>query len=334
MKPSQVKESLKHLIGRQRPAFLWGPPGVGKSEVVEQVCQEEKLELRDVRLNLLDPIDLKGFPELAGTGKARRMHFIPPSFLPTKGKGVLFLDEMNSSPRAVQAASYQLVLDRKIGEYTLPEGWTVVAAGNRGGDRAVVNDMPSPLANRLVHIDFEVDPTDWYFWATANGVSDVTRAFIKFRPELLLKFDPSTNPRAFPTPRSWRSVDDIAKSGLSGDTEFELIKGTVGEGAAAEYLAFANSTRDLPSAEEILLNPDSAKLPTSPATMYAICTMLDKVATNNNMKNLLTYTGRMPVDFQVLFVKSAACASAGKKHDITTCKEFTTWAMANQDVLL
>lgn len=334
MKPSQVKKSLKHLISRKRPVFIWGPPGGGKSEVVGQVCAEEKLVLRDVRLNLLDPVDLKGFPEVTGTGAARRMSFIPPSFLPTKGKGVLFLDEMNSAPRAVQAAAYQLILDRKIGDYELPAGWTVVAAGNRAGDRAVVNDMPSPLANRLVHIDFVTDPDDWQAWAINNGVSDITRGFIKFRPNLLHAFNPTANARAFPTPRSWRFVDDSFNSGLDADTEYELIKGTVGEGAAAEFLAFAKLARDLPTFEEVMLNPDGASLPKEPASMYAICTMLDKKATNNNLGNLLNYMKRMPADFQVLFVKSAAVASSGQKHDITKSKEFVTWAEANQDALL
>ena len=94
------------------------------------------------------------------TDAKQQMSFVPPDFLPTKSKGILFLDEMNSAPRAVQAAAYQLILNRKIGEYELPVGWAVVAAGNRAGDRAVVNDMPSALANRLVHIDFKVDVDD------------------------------------------------------------------------------------------------------------------------------------------------------------------------------
>ena len=189
MRPSQVSASLTHLIKRQRPAFLWGPPGAGKSDVVAEIAKDLGLELRDVRLNLLDPVDLKGFPVVKGAGAKQQMSFVPPDFLPTKGKGILFLDEMNSAPRAVQAAAYQLILNRKIGEYELPVGWAVVAAGNRAGDRAVVNDMPSALANRLVHIDFEVDVDDWYDWALQHGVSDLTRAFIKFRPALLHRLD-------------------------------------------------------------------------------------------------------------------------------------------------
>lgn len=330
MKPSSVRTALTALIERKRPVFIWGPVGAGKSDTVAAVAKDLKLELRDVRLNLMDPVDLKGFPVVKGTGASKQMAFVPPDFLPTKGKGILFLDEMNSAPQSVQAAAYQLVLNRRLGDYELPEGWAVIAAGNRAGDRSVVHQQPAALSNRFVHIDFDVDVDDWYHWATANGVSDVTRAFIKFRPNLLHSFDPGTNPRAFPTPRSWVFVDDILQSHLPSDTEYELIKGTVGEGAAAEYLSFARLAADLPSADEILLNPDGAPVPESPAAMYAVCTMLDKKATPNSMDRLLTYIERLPLEFQVLFVKSAATTNRA----VTQSKHYIAWLTANQTVLL
>lgn len=330
MKPSHVKTALSHLVARQRPAFIWGPPGAGKSDVVRDVADNLKLELRDVRLNLMDPVDLKGFPVLRGTGAKQQMGFAPPDFLPTKGKGILFLDEMNSAPQSVQAAAYQLILNRKLGDYVLPKGWSVLAAGNRSGDRSVVHAQPAALSNRFVHIDFDVDVDDWFAWATANGVSDVTRAFIKFRPHLLHCFDAATNPRAFPTPRSWVFVDDVTQSKMGPDIEYELVKGTVGEGAAAEYLSFARMARDLPCAEEILMNPDTAPVPNSPASQYAICTMLDRHATPNSMGRLLTYIERLPVEFQVLFVKSVVMAN----RSITGTKEYVKWITTNRDVLI
>lgn len=332
MRPAQVAKSLTHLVKRQRPAFVWGAPGVGKSDTVKQVAEGLGLELRDVRLSLLDPTELKGFPVVKGTGKTQQMAFVPPSFLPTKGEGVLFLDELNSAPMAVQAAAYQLVLNRKVGDYELPEGWSVIAAGNRQGDRAVVNTMPSALANRLVHIDYDVDADDWFEWATANGVSDITRAFIKFRPTLLHSFDPTKNERAFPTPRSWVFVDDVAGSGLDSATEFELIEGTVGKGAAAEYLAFAKLAMELPSVDEILLAPDTAPVPSAdqPAARYAVCTMLDTKAQPSNIARMLTYIGRLPSEYQVLFVRSAAIAN----RQLMKTKEYTAWLLANKEVIL
>src|SRR5574343_77497 len=199
MKPSKVKESLTHLAQRKRPVFLWGPPGIGKSDIVRSVAAEMKIELRDVRLSMLDPVDLRGFPTVSGTGKAKSMAWVPPSFLPTKGSGILFLDELNNAPQAVQAAAYQLILDRRLGDYELPPGWAVIGAGNRAGDRAVVHTMSTALRNRFVHIDVEVDVDEWYFWAIKNGISDVTRGFIKFRPNLLHNFDPASTARALPS---------------------------------------------------------------------------------------------------------------------------------------
>lgn len=334
MKPSQVTQSLTHLVQRKRPAFIWGPPGAGKSDVVRTVADNLKIELRDVRLSLMDPVDLKGFPTLrevtVSRKKVQQMTFVPPDFLPTGGEGILFLDEMNTAPQSVQAAAYQLILNRRIGEYELPEGWAVLAAGNRANDRAVAHTMPSALANRFVHIDFEIDVDDWYNWATAYGVSSITRGFIKFRPALLHSFDPTTNPRAFPSPRSWVFVDDVVNSHLDKNTEFELIKGTVGEGAAAEYLAYYRMHADLPSVDEILLNPDSAPVPEEPAAQFAICTSMDSKATATSFGRLLTYASRLPVEFQVLFVKSAAMA----KREITKTKEYIDWITKNSAVLL
>src|SRR5574343_769482 len=328
MKPSKVKESLTHLAQRKRPVFLWGPPGIGKSDIVRSVAAEMKIELRDVRLSMLDPVDLRGFPTVSGTGKAKSMAWVPPSFLPTKGSGILFLDELNNAPQAVQAAAYQLILDRRLGDYELPPGWAVIGAGNRAGDRAVVHTMSTALRNRFVHIDVEVDVDEWYFWAIKNGISDVTRGFIKFRPNLLHNFDPASNERAFPTPRSWVFLDDIVvANSLSADTELELIKGTVGEGAAIEYLSYVRTARALPSVEQILADPADAPLPESPAAQYALCTMLDKKTTPANIDKMLVYTGRLPRDFQVLLMRSAISINRA----LAETKAGVAWLLKNQD---
>lgn len=330
MKPTQLKQALIHLTDKKRPAFIWGPPGVGKSDIVREVAEHRKVELRDVRLSLMDPTDLKGLPVISGAGAKKQVSWAAPDFLPTKGKGILFLDELVSAPQSVQAASYQLILNRKIGDYELPEGWSVLAAGNRAGDRAVVHAMPSALANRFVHIDFDVDPDDWSIWAVQNGVSDLTRGFIRFRPDLLHKFDAATNPRAFPTPRSWVFCDDVIQSGLSTDTELELIRGTVGEGAAIEYVAHIRMAKDLPSVDEILMNPDSAPVPTSPASKYAICTALDKKANKGTIGRLLSYVGRLDAEYQVVFMRAAGAIN----REILQTKEGIKWLTDNQEILI
>ena len=159
MKPSAVSRALKSLlVGERQPVFIWGSPGTGKSAVLHQLVSELGIALRDIRALLLDPVDLRGLPFL---GKDGRSQWATPDFLPQDGEGILFLDELNAAPAMVQASCYQLVLDRKLGEYTLPEGWAIVAAGNRDSDRAATTRMPTPLRNRFVHLNFEVDVQEW-----------------------------------------------------------------------------------------------------------------------------------------------------------------------------
>lgn len=327
MKPSALRTAIPKLIAKKRPAFLWGAPGVGKSDLMALVAEDNKLELRDVRLSLLDPIDLKGFPTIDTVKK--QMKWLPADFLPKNGKGLLFLDEMNQAPQSVQGAAYQLILNRRIGEYKLPDGWSVMAAGNRAGDRSIVHTMPSALANRFVHLDYDIDVDDWSLWAMANKIHDDLRAFIKFRPNLLHSFDPLTNPRAFPSPRSWAFVNDIYKDHPSVDTEFELIKGTVGEGATGEFLAFTRQLKDLPKPEDVIADPENAKVPTSPAARYAVATMFDTLTTKANIGKVMTYMKRLPVEFQVLYVRGAL------RVDPTLSKTapYTEWCVKNYEVM-
>jgi MoxR-like ATPase len=179
MKPSRVYEVLSQLIVNNWPVFIWGPPGVGKSSIVAQLAKEKGLELFDIRASLLDPTDLRGIPHV-DNGIAR---WAPPSFLPHEknSNGLLFFDELNAAPPLVQASLYQLTLDRRVGEYELPEGWRIVAAGNRAEDSSIVYRMPAALANRFVHLDFEVNVDDWVAWALDHQVDPMVIAFIRTR---------------------------------------------------------------------------------------------------------------------------------------------------------
>ena len=209
MKPSQVAAVLPKLSTSGRAPFIWGDPGIGKSDIIRSVAAAMKLDLIDMRLALYDPTDLRGFPVVKGTGKSQAMHFVPPAILPTKGKGILFLDELPSAPPSVQAAAYQLILDKRLGEYELPAGWSIVAAGNHARNGGVHYSLPPALANRFVHIEMGCDAGDWDLWAAANGITDITRAFIRFRPELLHTYDGKRDSRAYGCPRTWAFASDI-----------------------------------------------------------------------------------------------------------------------------
>ena len=324
MKPSDIATALRTLIIADRPAFLWGAPGVGKSNIVAQVARELARKLIDIRAVLLDPIDLRGLPHVNGDGRA---HWAVPEFLPRDGEGVLFLDELNAAPPLVQAACYQLVLDRQLGEYTLPDGWAVAAAGNRETDRAVTSRMPSPLANRFVHLDFDVDLDDWCQWALQAGIRSEIVAFLRFRPNLLHDFDPDR--KAFPSPRSWQFVSDILGAQPEVSVEYDLLAGAVGKGAAAELVGFLRVFRQLPSPDAVLMTPDTAPVPDDPATVYALCGALARKAAPSNFDRVVAYARRLPAEFGVLLVKDAIARTPDCQHS----QGFIAWASEHGSVL-
>lgn len=266
MKPKRVAEVLENLFSTRWPPFLWGPPGVGKSSVVRAVAAKLNLSLIDLRASLLDPTDLRGIPTVEG-GNAR---WCPPDFLPrgTNTSGILFLDELNVAPPLVQASLYQLTLDRRIGEYQLPDGWRIAAAGNRAEDGSVTFRMPAALANRFVHIEFEADFEDWRNWAVGKDIHPWVVSFLSLRKELLLSL--TKTERGFPTPRSWEMVSDILKTVGNHRTAQDILVGTIGEAAAIEFSGFCDRAISEKAILKILADPENASLPDKLGDLYAV----------------------------------------------------------------
>lgn len=330
MTPAQISAALRTLVSIRQPVFLWGPPGVGKSQLVAQAARDLGMALRDIRAVLLDPVDLRGLPRITPEGAAQ---WCPPAFLPdgrAEPRGLLFLDELNAAPPLVQAACYQLILDRRVGEYRLPDGWSVVAAGNREKDRAVTHRMPSALANRMVHLDCDVCLEDWLAWAKEAGMRAEIMAFLRFRPKMLHDFDPQASGKAFASPRSWEFLSGIMDAGPDPAVAYELFQGTVGPGAAAEFAGFLELWRELPSVEETLAAPLSARVPSEPAALYAMCEALALAASPETMSALVDYAGRLPAEFGVLLMRDAVCRDESLVHTAA----FGQWAEANAQVLM
>lgn len=281
MKPSRVAEVIEDLVETRWPVFLWGPPGVGKSSVVRQLAERRRLPILDIRAALLDPTDIRGIPAIVDG----RAVWCPPSFLPSADTlaGILFFDELSSAPPLVQASLYQLTLDRRVGEYCLPEGWHVIAAGNRAEDRSISFRMPAALANRFIHVDFEVDYADWRDWAIRNYVHPLIVAFLAVRRELL--HDMRNTDRGFPTPRSWEMVSDIVKKAFAVSKKdrtksvslggvLDILSGIVGEGAAVEFIGFCNDSFSEEYFLQIIAAPDTCSLPTRLGELYALVSYL------------------------------------------------------------
>ena len=300
MKPTRVTSVLESLMSTRWPVFIWGPPGVGKSSVVSDIAKTGKLNLIDVRASLLDPTDIRGIPYI----KEDEAKWSPPSFLPNdpKSKGVLFFDELNAAPPLVQASLYQLTLDRKVGEYSLPDGWRIIAAGNRAEDASIVFRMPAALTNRFIHLDFEVDVDDWIAWAIDHHIHPLVIGFIRTRRELL--FDMRNIERAFPTPRSWEMLSDILGSLGSPREAADVLIGVVGEGAAMEFLGFCDTAISEDLIKDIIRDPGKAKLPTELGNTYALISYLSSRSKEAVvMKAAANLLGRLNPEMAVLLIR-------------------------------
>jgi hypothetical protein len=293
--------ALSALLPTRRPVYLWSPPGVGKSSLVHQAAEQAGVDVLDVRAVLLDPVDLRGLPRIDKDSAL----WCPPAFLPRSGEGVLFLDELAQAPPLVQAACLQLVLDRRLGEYVLPDGWGVVAASNRQEDRAGAHRLISPLLNRFIHIDLEVSHDDWQAWAVQAGVAPEVRSFLRFRPALLFQFDPTSNQRSFPTPRSWEFVSQVLPK-TPADLLHPVVAGCVGEGPAAEFVGFARLCKELPDLDQVLAQPTTTPVPREPAVLYALVGALTERCRRGDaptLANFVTYATRLPDEFGVLAMR-------------------------------
>lgn len=333
--PSTLSAALGTSVAIRRPLMIYGPPGVGKSDIVRAFAKSRGMELRDVRLSMMDPSDIRGLPM---PNEARtQTRWIPPEFFPptnTKKPGILFLDELTSAPPAVQATAYQLVLDRRVGEYELPASWHVIAAGNRTTDKGVAYQVPAPLRSRFIQVTLEASHKDLTAHAIASKWRPEIIAFLNFRPEATFAFDPSVNPLAYPCPRTWEMTNAILENNQLSAIDplsLELIAGTIGQGTATEFAGFLNTVNELPTYEEIVKSPTTARLPEKPDARCAIATLLAVRATAKDMDKLVTYVSRIPAaEYHVMFLRSALL----RDYSLSSSKALDAWLTKHGNLLV
>jgi hypothetical protein len=345
MRPAQLltvleREFLSTQEGHHTPVMLWGPPGVGKSQMVAQIGQRHGMPVIDIRLSQMEPSDLRGIPFRVGA----QVEWAVPAMLPDAerhGKqGILFLDEITSVPPSVSAAAYQLILDRRLGAYMVPDGWAIFAAGNRQGDRGVTYTMPAPLANRFSHYEVDINLDDWVAWAYANHMDERLIAFLRFRPELLFEFDPAHNPVAFPSPRSWEfSHRALQKFGDLPGLLTGALQACVGPAAGIELSAFVENLDKLPDIDAIVRG-DVVKVPRETDLQYAVAAALVGRAIRAKQEsnaqaifgNIIEFAGSFPQREMGVMLVSDMYRAIGQ--EIFRVPQFSRWANIVADVML
>ena len=345
MRPAELqvileREFLSERAGQHTPVMLWGPPGVGKSQMVAQVAARHGVTMIDIRLSQMEPSDLRGIPFRVGDV----VEWAVPGILPDSKRhgqyGILFLDEITSAAPTVSAAAYQLILDRRLGEYRVPEGWAIFAAGNRQGDRGVTYSMPAPLANRFSHYTVEAHLDDWVAWAYTNGIDERLIAFLRFKPELLFRFEAAHNPVAFPSPRSWEFAHRaLAKFGDRPHLLLASLQACVGEAAGIELKAFVDHLDKLPDIDAILRGED-VLVPKDIDLQYAVAAALVGRAirarangsANETYGRILDYARRFPQrEMGVMLVSDMHRAIGPGLFEVP---QFAPWAKSIADVML
>ena len=345
MRPSHISAILDREFASaaslaRTPVMLWGPPGVGKSRIVAQIAQAHRVPLIDIRLSQMEPTDLRGIPFRNGA----RVEWSVPALLPEESRhgvhGILFLDEITSAPPTVTAAAYQLILDRRLGEYHVPEGWAIFAAGNRYGDRGVTYVMPSPLANRFTHYEIEPHLDDWVGWAHSSGIDERVIGFLRFRPELLFDLDPAHHPIAFPSPRSWEYAHRaLVKFADAPHLLTEALQACVGSAAGVELKAYIEHMEALPDIDAILEGRVN-EVPPGIDLQYGVAAALVRRARDARelpdagrlYGNVLRYARRFPQREMGLMLVSDLQRSIGKP--LYQVPEFAEWAASISDLLL
>jgi hypothetical protein len=316
---------VRFLIKKRHSIHLWGAPGIGKSDVVREIARDLGWTLIEFRANLREPVDCRGIPvaDLA-TGVTK---WLVPDELPRADRdgefGILFLDELNTASPQMQAALFQLVLERRLGDYVLPPGWTIIAAGNRVSDRAAAQRMPTALRNRFAHLYVTPDVQAWTAWAVANNVAPEMIAFVRFRPLLIHKM-PTGDENCFPTPRSLTRAAEYVDA--PKDVRRDLMATHVGDDVASEIDGFIDLYHSIGTLDDIIANPATAKLPTEPSQRYAIATGLASKANRANFSNIMVYAERLDGEGQTLLVHDATIRDAKLKETAA----YSNWAVNNQ----
>lgn len=308
---------------RKHSFMIFGPSGVGKSQAVKQIADALGIPLVDIRLSQWDAVDARGVPSTSDGYTV----WNPVRLLPNSERGIIFFDEVTSAPPSIQAVAYQALLDRRIGETPIPDGWMVIAAGNLQSDRGVTHTLAAPLTNRMFTMFVGPHIDDWSIHAAKNSIDPRVLAFLRVRVDLLHKFVPTDyqSGMQFPTPRGWFRVSDVLKraAALPQKIMRKMIVGSVGEEAGTAFLGFLEDAEGLVSIEEIFRDPKGAPMPDETHKQYALAMGLASRMDKYSYDAGYTYLKRMKKELQLL---SATLAYHKNKEEFKRAAMFSDFA--------
>jgi hypothetical protein len=334
--PERLSKQLEIAHDINIPVMMHGSPSTSKSKSVEQFCNRRNLELLDIRLSQREFVDLRGIPTVVD----RYTHFNPPAELPKQGckPTVIFLDEINQAERSTQAASYQLLNDRQLGEYYLPDNVWICAAGNYLTDRAIVNRMGSALNNRVMHLYVVIQAEQWALWALKNNIHVSVIAFIRFAPQCLAEMQSVQddvqnrlkNADAFSSSRTWEFVSKLMHhTNANIDECWPLVAGSVGLPSAIQFQAYIKYYQDLPDFNDIIKDPLKAHIPESRQALLAVSIGLSSRINEQTFGNILKYMGRAPLEYTTAMVNDAIRIN----DDLLDYPEIAIWIQEHAEIL-
>lgn len=329
-----LKDVLVDAIKARLVTLVEGSPGIGKSALVQSVADRLDLKLIDKRLAEEDPTGIQGFPMIVDG----RSTYAPPDWLPIEGDELpinpvtgkpyrgwlLFLDEFRSAAKAVQSATFKIILDRKVGLKNIHKNVAIVCAGNKDTDNAFVEEMTTAMQSRLCHVELIMNVKDWLEYAEDAGFDYRVVSYLNFRPNELYQFNPNHNDKTFRCPRTWEFVSRIMQKSTNPDVRKVLIAGCITQAGALQFDSYLKCYGDLPKLEDILAKPESTFVPQDISTLWALSGSLAVHATVENIEPLMKYIRRMKKEFQFVTLRQA------KKHNprIGSTKPVTDWGLA------
>jgi len=334
--PELIMDTLKaHLV-----PFIQSSPGVGKSSLAHQIAEKYKLEVIDIRLSQCDPADLNGMPFVSKDAQGHDItSYLPINIWPLEGKPLpkgkegwlILLDELNSAPLSVQAASYKLILDRMVGMHKLHKRALIMAAGNLSTDKAIVHRMGTAMQSRLIHFTITVDKDAWIKWADANGIDYRVKSFIHFKPQALHNFNPNHQEETFSCPRTWQFVSQLIKPMETFNLDkIPLVAGAIGEGMAREFYSYVKMFGEIPDINSILKDPENVHFGDDPSMHYALSGLISYHLSPKNIDKLMKFIYRLNIDFQVITLKSAIARDI----NIKDTEPYRQWIYKNSSELM